>query len=161
MGGEDVHRLCARDPRHPFHRQRIQPERRVAVDPFAAPGGVKSADQQRAFFRALQCCGVRPGDGHDDARTFEDFRAIADGRAGRLELGVAHGGTVPGAALDRDIGTERNQLFHGFGNRRTACLARRGFLQYRELHVPMIRSTIIAIINTVIAPNLNSLVNFA
>ena len=90
-------------------------------------------DQQGALFRALEARRVGARDRKDDPHALEHLGAAAQLRAGRVEIGVGDGSAITGAALDRHLGAQRDELLDGLGNGRAARLAR-ALLQDRDFH---------------------------
>ena len=64
----------------------------------------------------------------------EHLVARADGRAGSLEIGIRDRRSFARAGLDRQIGTERDELLHRLGRGRDARLAGRGLTDDGDFH---------------------------
>jgi hypothetical protein len=125
--------LGAGDPRHPLHRERVEPRRCKGLDAIALASRIERSDQQRTFVRTRERFRFRTVHAQDYAGALEHVLARADRGVRFLEIEVGDGRSRARAFLDRHLGAEGRELLHSLRSRGAARLARR-FLQDRDFH---------------------------
>jgi hypothetical protein len=156
--------LRARDARHEFHRQRLEPGRGISLDPRAIAERIERGDYPRARLDAGKAGRIGPLHRQHDIRAGQCRCAIADlgARIGISRIRDGRGFTRPG--LDRERCTECDELLHRLRRGGDAFLARCSLFHDcdADAHLDqraMIRTTTAAIQKQAIAPNLKTLMN--
>jgi hypothetical protein len=136
LGGQDVHRLRARDARDELERERLNAAGGISVDTGTHAERVQCRDQQRTRRDPFE--GVRIGALHREHGfgAAQHLLARTDQCAGRDIIGICYGSALAGAGLDRQARAQRRELLDRLGGDGDAPLAFGLFLQDRDLHPP-------------------------
>jgi hypothetical protein len=132
LAGQDIHRLSAGNPRHEFHRQRLESRLGISVDPRALNERIKAGNDPGPGIRAFQCCHLWPLHPQHDVRTLGRVLAQFRARCGIVRVG----NRCPRARarLDRHARAQSNEFLDRFRARRDTGFPARGFLEDRDAH---------------------------
>ena len=115
LAGKHVHALRARDARHEFHRQRLEPGIGIGLDPVAPGEGIEQRGDHGPRPGAGQRHDVGRLDAEDDVRPLHRLRAGHDVGPGFAIGGIGDRRGSARAFLHRDAGAERQELLDRFG----------------------------------------------
>ncbi len=141
LGGEHVHGLGARDARHELHGEGRDAGRRVGRQALVAAVGCEHADEKGAALHEGELAAPvrrleRPLDLEHDVGIAERLCGVRGEPGAGLDVGlVAEGGPFAGAALDRDLEAEGDELLHRVRRRGDAPLVLVPLLGDGDLHV--------------------------
>ncbi len=163
LRGQDVHRLRARNAWHELHRQRLDTECRIGIDPRSLAKWVECCRQPRTRLDAAEAHRVGPLNTQQDIRSGDHAGAIGDGRAGIGKGAVGDRRPLACTRLDRQFRPQSDEFLHRLRRGRHPPLARRVLLQDRDLHsagrqYEIIRMTTNATTAQTAAPYFNSLI---
>ncbi len=133
LARQDVHDLRAGDARDKLERESHEPGVRHALQRGLVAIGIHQRDDRRTALVAGEI--LRPAHLEDEIGVGERRSSVRGYRRAHLgKARVRHAGRRAGAALDRHLGAEGDELLHRFRRRRNARLDRRVFLEDCDPH---------------------------